>query len=91
MGQTNTVVIVAYFLLEFYTMAISGQRPTSNSAHSWGFHSVAPVGSLVPFPSQLHFPDVEVTSPCPMLIKLNPKLGGAKYQFCKPPVGLRQN
>ena len=61
------------WLLEFYVLTpskvISGRVPTCDSAHSWRLHSVAllanqATGIMTRFPTQSHFPDTELTSPC---------------------------
>ena len=51
-------------------------------------YSTAPLGNLAAwimtwYPTQSHYPDAELTSPCPILIMQNAKLGRDKCQFCK--------
>ena len=52
---------------------ISGRVLTSDSAHSWQLYSAAPLwnqatSTMIRYPTQLHYPDTEPSSPCPWLI-----------------------
>ena len=35
------------------------------------------------YPTQAHYPDTVLTSPCPILLMPSTRLGSDKYQFCK--------
>ena len=48
-------------------------------------------GSLTRYPLQSHYPDMVVTSPCPMLLMPRPRLGSDKYQLYKSLIRLGQN
>ena len=44
-----------------------------DSVHSWQFSSAAPLenqatSTMSRYPTQLHYPDIELTSGCPILI-----------------------
>ena len=81
-----------FFLLEVYIRATSkviwGWVPTCDSSHSWQLHSAVPLdnraaGAMTQYPTQSHYPDIEQTSPCLILLMLNMCLGSDKYQFDK--------
>ena len=63
---------------------ISGWLPTWVSAHSWQLYSAAPLGNyatgtLTQYPTQSHYPDTELTSPCPIPLMQSAGLGNDKY------------
>ena len=76
----------------FYVLAtstvISGRVSTCHSAHSWWLYSAAPMGNqttgtMIQYPTQLHYPDTELTSPCLILLIPTAILGSDKYKFDK--------
>ena len=78
------------WLLGFYILAtskvITGWVPSCDSAQSWWFYSVAPLGNqatstMTQSPSQSHCSDTEPNRPCRVLLMLNARLGSNKYQF----------
>ena len=66
---------------------ISWRTPTCDNAHSWQRYSAAPLGNqctsstMIWYPTQQHFPDIQLTSPSPILIMLSAWLGSNKYLF----------
>ena len=77
---------------EFYILAtskvISGQVPTYDKVHFWGFYSAAPlrihtIGTINRCSTQSHFTDTESTSLCAILLMLSARLGIHKYQLHK--------
>ena len=55
---------------------ISGWVPTCNNAHSWWLYSTVPLGNqtintMTLYQTELHYPDTDTTSPCPILLLLN--------------------
>ena len=59
---------------------------TCNSAHSWQLYSAASLehqatSTMTCYANQLHYPDVEPSSHCPILIMPSTRLGSDKYQF----------
>ena len=65
---------------------ISGWVLTCHSAHSWLLYSAASLGhqaasTMTCYPTQSHYPNTELTSPCPIIIMLSARLGSNKYQF----------
>ena len=61
--------------------------PTCDKVHSRGLYSAAPLGNqaastMVQYPTQLHYPDTELTSPRPILLLPGTRLGSDKYQWC---------
>ena len=80
------------WLLRFYVLTtskiIAGWLPTCDSAHSRWLYSAAPLGdpviTITQFLTQSHYPETELTSPCPSLVVLpSPRLGSDVYQFCR--------
>ena len=70
----------------FGTSLMGGRVLTCDSAQSWGLYSAASLeqqatGTIICYTTQLHYPDTETTSPCPMLIMPSARLGSDKYQF----------
>ena len=60
--------------------------PTCDSVSSWQLYSATSLthqaASIMTFyPTQLHYPDPKPNSPCPMLIKLRPRLGSDNVNF----------
>ena len=49
---------------------------------STGRKGVWVVGLMTQFPMQWHYPDIELTSPWPVLVMSSIRLGNDKYQFC---------
>ena len=72
--------VAGCFLLVFYVLAtymvISGWGLARGSAHSWHLY-------ITLYPIQSHYPDTDLTSPCPILLMPNTRLGSDKYQFYK--------
>ena len=65
---------------------LSGWVPTCDSVHSWELYSAASLehqaaGTMTCYPIESHYPDTELTSPCPILIMPSARLGSDKYQF----------
>ena len=63
--------------IEFYDLAtskaISGRVPTCDDADSFSLFSAAPQGNqatstITQYPTQSHYPDTDITNPCPMLL-----------------------
>ena len=77
--------------MEFYVLAtykvISGQVLTCDSVHCWWLYSASPASQSRPpalwYPIPSHYPDTELTRPCPSIIMLSAWLGSDKYQFDK--------
>ena len=51
-------------------------------------HSAAPLWNqtfctMTQYPTQSHYPDIELTSPCPILLMSSARLGSNKYKFDK--------
>ena len=79
------------WLLEFYTLTISKVISwgvlTCGSGHSWQLQSAAPpgiqaVGTLTRYPTQSHFSDPELTTPCPSQLPRTTSLGEVKSINC---------
>ena len=72
-------------LLLFYVLAtskiISGCVPICNSVHGDFILLPQATGTVNCYLTQLHYPDTEPTSPCPILIMPSARLGSDKYQF----------
>ena len=56
--------------------------------HSWRLYSAPPLGNrhartMIPFPTQSHYPDTELTSTSPILVMSSARLESDKYQFDK--------
>ena len=73
------------WLIEFYVLATT-KVPTYSIAHSWWLYSAAPLGdhaasTMTSYPIQSHYPDIEPTTPCPILIMLSACVRNDKYQF----------
>ena len=67
---------------------ISGQVSTYGSVHLWQLYKGGPLenqvtGTMTCYPTQSHYPDTELTSPCPILIMPRARLENDKYQFDK--------
>ena len=61
---------------------------TFDSAHSWERHISTPQGNqatvtISRYPTHSHYPDIETTSLCPILIMLSTRIGSDKNQFHK--------
>ena len=73
-------------LLKLYVLApfvaISGRASSCDSAHSWRLYSQA-AGTMTWYPTQSHYPDTELTSPCCILLVLHARLGSDKCHFNK--------
>ena len=59
---------------------------TCDSAHSWLLYSAVPLGdqtvsTVTLYPTQSHYPDIEPSSRCPILIMLRAWLGSDKDNF----------
>ena len=86
-----------YWLLKVCVLAtskgISRWVPTCDSAHSERIGNAAPLGNYTPgimsrYPTESHYPDIELPSPCPILLIQSARLGGNKCKFCKSLVSL---
>ena len=67
-------------------LSLSWRVPTCGSAHSWWLYSAAPLGNqaactITQYPTQLHYPNIELTNPFPVLLIPSATLGSDKYQF----------
>ena len=69
----------------------------SDSTHSWQLYSAAPLGDQATstmtsswYPLRSYYPNIEETSPCPILIMPSAWLGSDKYQYFKSLVWLDQ-
>ena len=63
---------------------ISGGVLTCDSTHSWCLYSVVPLGDQATSTmSQSHYPDIEPSNPCAILIIPSTWLSSGKYQFDK--------
>ena len=67
---------------------ISGMLPTWDSAHSRRLFSAVPLGYKAAstehwYHTQSHYPDTEPTSPCPIRVIPNSRLGGGLYKWSK--------
>ena len=81
------------WLLEFSILAtsnvLSGWVLTYDSATHDDRYSFLPLGNqttgtiMTRFPTQSHYPEVELTIPCPMVLRPGARLGSDKYQFYK--------
>ena len=63
-----------------------GWIPTCDCVHSWQLYSAASLEhqatvTMTGYPTQLHYPDTEPTSPCTLLIMQSVILGSDMYQF----------
>ena len=70
---------------KIYLKVISGRVPTS---HWWWLHSTEPLGNQVSgiitqYHTQLHYPDTDLTSPCPILQMPSARLRRDEYPFKK--------
>ena len=59
---------------------------TCAKTHSWTLYSAAPlenraISIMTWYPTQSHYPDIEATSPCPVLIRPNTWLGSDNYNL----------
>ena len=89
--QVGWVSKIRLFRLNGLTTSkvISVQVPTCGSVQLWRLYSAAtqgvqPTATMNQYPTQSHYPDTELTSPCPILVISNATLRSEKYQFCKP-------
>ena len=69
-------------------MIISGWMWLWLCVHSWQLYSAAPLtdhatGTITWYPTQSHYPDTELPSPCPILLMPSARLCSDKYQFDK--------
>ena len=64
----------------------------SDSVRSWWLYNysatnlgnqAATASTMTQYPTQSHYPDIELTSLCPILLMLSIKLGSDRYQLCK--------
>ena len=67
-------------------MVISGRIPTCDRVHSWWYYSAASLGhqatgTMTCYPTQSLYPDIEPTSPWPILIMPSTRLESDKYRF----------
>ena len=67
---------------------ISGWAPTCDGVQLWQLYHADPLGYQVAdtvsqFPTQSHYPDTELASPCPIIIMPSTRLSSDKSQFCK--------
>ena len=63
---------------------ISGWILTRENTHSRWHYIAAPPwnqAASIHYPTQSHYPNLELTSPCPILLILSSKLGSGNYQF----------
>ena len=77
-------IYVCLFVVLRPSKVISGRVLTCDSVHSWRFYSVAPLGhqatsTMIGYPTELHYPDTEPTSPCRILIMPSARLGSDNY------------
>ena len=89
--------IYDYLLFSFLATfkVISGWVATCDSAHSWWLYSAVKLGNqtastMTWYPTQSHYLDTELTSPCHILLVLSTRLESDKYQFNKSLVWLDQ-
>ena len=71
-------LLLLYILATIVIMSV--RVPTWDRAHSWWLYSTAPLGDqatiiMIWYPTQLHYPDSEPTSPWPTLIMPSVWLG----------------
>ena len=67
---------------------ISQRVVTCRSVHSWWLYSAALLGNqatstMTKYPTQSHYPDTVLTSPCPVLIMPKARLESDEFQFYK--------
>ena len=71
---------------------ISGHIRMGTDLRQWQHYSVnllgnqadvAAAATTTHYPTRSHYLDSIITSPCPILLMVNAKLGSDKYQFCK--------
>ena len=82
----HSEILLIGWLLEFYVLetcrVISSRVPTYDSEHWWQLYSAAPLwNQAASTMTRLHNLDNELTSPYPMSIMLNTRVGSKKYQF----------
>ena len=70
----------------FETSQVGGLVLICDSGHSWLLYSATSLehqasGTMTCYPTQSHYPDTEITSPCPILVMLSARLGGDKYHW----------
>ena len=89
-SNVNTNVLFVFVCLLFFILAtsevISGQVQTCDSAILWRLYGTASLGhqaasTVTLYPTRLHYPHTEPTSPCPSLIMASARLGTDMYQF----------
>ena len=74
----RTVMVVAQWYIEVWS--------TASQLSCWQLYSAALLGhqatsTMTCYPTQLHYPDTEPTSPCHILTMPSSRLGSSKYQF----------
>ena len=80
--------LLAFCILTTFKV-ISGWGLIGDSAHSWWLYSAAPLGNhaasstITIYPTQSCYAETVLTSPCPICIIPNNRLGSDKYQFDK--------
>ena len=84
--QTQSRQVLTYTTETNTTHYMPIEKKRSDSAHSWWLFDAASLehqaaGTLICYPTQLHYPDTEQTSHCPILIMMSTRLGSNKYQF----------
>ena len=82
-AKENALVFLGFYVLATSTIT-SGWVPTCESVHSLNLYNAAPLGdqtarTMPRFPTQSHYLDAELTSPFPILVMLNVRLGKNKY------------
>ena len=89
-GEAMEPLIVCLLLLYILATSevISGRVPTCDSAHSRRLYSATQLGNqavstMTWYPTQSHYHNTDLTSPCPILIMPSTWLGSDKYQFDK--------
>ena len=74
------------WLLEFYVLRSYQDGYRLVTVHNHGYFIVLgdqAVGAMAQYPTQSHYPDTELTSPCPILLMMCARLGSGKSQFVK--------
>ena len=84
-NKTNPIYLLLFYILAT-SKVIAGREPTCDGEYSWQLYNAAALGDQVAgpmtcYPTQLHYPDTEPTSPCPILIMPSARLGSDRYQF----------
>ena len=76
------------WMLGFYSLAtsmvISGWVLSYENVHSWQLYRGNQADSImIRYPTQSHYLNTELDSPCPILIMLSARIGSNKHEFCK--------